>query len=60
MLSYSALDPGLCLAFSAELSAPCRDRCFGYNVFCRDTFVGASFFLVETDDLLFKFRSVIL
>ena len=47
-------------AFFTELFTPCRDSSFGYTVFCCDAFVGASFFFMKTDYLLFKFGSVIL
>jgi dTDP-glucose pyrophosphorylase len=36
------------------------DTGFGYAILSGDTFVSSSFFLMEADNLLFKFGSVVL
>jgi hypothetical protein len=48
------------LAFFAEFTAPLGDTGFRYTILCGDAFVGSSFLLMEPDDLLFKFGSVVL
>jgi hypothetical protein len=50
----------VCLAFFAEFAAPLGDTGFGYAILSGDAFVGSSFLLMESDDLLFKFGSVVL
>jgi dTDP-glucose pyrophosphorylase len=51
---------GFYLAFFAEFTALLGDTGFGYAILCCDAFVSSPFFLVEADNLLFKFGGVIL
>ena len=66
MLPYSAFVSGL--VWHSMLNSPpslrevhhIGDAGFGYAILCCDAFVGSPFFLVEADNLLFKFGGVIL
>ena len=66
MLPYSAFVSGLVWHSLLNSPPPLRevhhigDAGFGYPILCGDAFVGPSFFLMETDDLLLKFGSVVL
>ena len=66
MLSYSVLMSGLVWHSLLNSPPPLRevhhigDAGFGYAILSCDAFVGSPFFLMEADNLLFKFRSVIL
>ena len=51
---------GFAHALFAEFTALLGDAGFGYTVLCGDAFVGSPFLLMEPDNLLLKFGSVVL